>query len=385
MSKSIIRVIRNRESLLLVCVLMQSVLTILQTVLTDAFGFSEERANNFRVMAVATTMLPVIMLSFKKNVASYLSWYIPFFVFLILTILRFPENQAFAIGEAFKFTVPLVIPTIVFISNLSSVAKFEDYLYKISWMQFGIMLYYVFCIFSGKVIITGYNMSLSYALLLPALSLFVHEGIMSKVASIILFVIMLSLGSRTPIVVFLIYVFIDIILKNRKSIVWLIAFVAFGSTALIALTSFLESFGITSRFLFLLESEEGVFGHTSGRDEIYDFWLRVIGDNLLMGTGLFCDRTPKTPFCHNVFLEVFSNYGIVLGGFLFVWLLLSIKKAIVLSDEHNRLIIIRYVIACFMPLFVSGSYLSNVNSALAMGLLILCNRQNRAQKASRKI
>lgn len=383
MIKNFFRELRNWESIILICVLLQPVLTIIQIVLIDVAGYTEEGANKLRVIGVAVTMLPVILLSFKKHASYYFKWYVPFLFFLLLTIVRFPENTDAVLSNAFKFTIPFVLPSIIVISRLSSVEKLEAYMYAISWLQLLIMIYYCFLLFSGSLVFSGYNMSLSYALMLPTLALYSHEGLLSKFVSILLFLIMLALGSRGPVVVCLLYALFDIAYKNKKYIAWLSIFIVFGSSIIVALSSYLESLGVTSRFLYLLQSDEGVLGHTSGREDIYGYWLDKLSDNYLLGMGLFCDRQPNTPFFHNVLLEIALNYGVILGTILIICFLITIKRTYAKIDREKRSVLIKYLLAGVVPLFVSSSYLINANFALSFGVLLLLKRSSSLRRTTK--
>lgn len=138
---------------------------------------------------------------------------------------------------------------------------------------------------------------------------------------------------------------------------------------------FFESFGISSRTLLLFQSEEGIIGHMSNRDDIYDLVILKIHQNELIGLGLYGDRLfLDGSTCHNLILEILLHFGIFLGTGLILILFTFLIKVFFKISMEQRQIFLRYFCAVIIPLMVSGSYLKDYNLGLFLGIAYMLNK-----------
>ena len=312
---------------MLFCVLSQSLWGLLQTTLIEVFGFSEEVGNRIRVYLVMITMIYAILYCFSKAPRRFITTYVPIVLLLLMTVLLFPQNEDYLRSEALKFTLPLVVPSFLCLTCVKDINGIEDVFLKVSWLCFGVAILYAYQIVSGRYIFSNYSMSFSFSLLLPTLVLYSHKSLVSIIASLLLFLLIVALGSRSAAIAIVVYILIEMLFYSRKFFipVALIAVAFIWGEGLFLNT--LERFGVTSRTLSLLASEEGLIGHLSNRDEVYETCLKQLNDNPVLGVGLFGDRLfLNGSTSHNFFLEVMLDFGYIIGGVLILVLLYYLLK-----------------------------------------------------------
>jgi len=174
----------------------------------------------------------------------------------------------------------------------------------------------------------------------------------------------------------------------RKAIGYLVVTVI-GFSGLIFYNRIFESiydllllFGIKSRNITLLLNE-GV--HWSGRDLLYENVIKEIIENPIMGIGLAGDRgILGGRYVHNFFIEVIANFGFIMGGILLIAFLLLVLKSLIQNNRVKYNMIIIWLCIGFIPLMVSGSYLTSMNFwiflALILNGLFIRNKSNMISK-----
>lgn len=364
-------------------VMIQPILILMQQCMIGVLGMDEEATTSYRVLLTITFLLPAILIAFIRRSRLFIVTYLVAFIILSLNLILFTANTEYLLPSASRFLLPVVIPSALCIISVSNIDDVEYTVYKLSWIAAIIMLFYFFNLLIGKVIIMGYNMSLSYALLLPTVTLYHKKSALSLLASLFLFLMIVALGSRGAAVFALAYVCYDILISNRKLILPIIIIVL-GIWALLPIfLQFLTEFGINSRTLMMLL--EGDFASDSGRGGIYEIIAQQIAENPLLGIGLFGDRTVIGNYCHNFILEIISGFGVILGGtiilFFFTYLIATYFK----NNRQRRDILIRYSIISIAPLLVSGSYLQDYNLAAMLGIAVLINRKRQNPAIPNKV
>lgn len=349
-------------------VAIQSPLILLQQVLVDIVGMNAEETTKYRVVLTAIPMIIAIILGYNRKKKIFIIIYSLFLILLLYNIVVFPQNSEYLLYEAVRFTLPVVIPSCLCLLCLSDMQVFEDVLYYISWITFCLALYYVLGITFGGIMFNGYNMSFSYGLLLPMLSLYSRKNSYSIIASLLLFIFVIALGSRGAAVFFTLYVIVDIILFNRKYLIFIILAIVSIIFLIPLFINKLDELGISSRTLILLLS--GDFDQDSGRSEIFDLVINPLMKNPILGIGLWGDRYYIDGFyCHNIILEVCLNFGIVLGSFLILYIFVFFLKTYFRSNAENKMVLLKYLIACVLPLMLSNSYLVAPNFGIFLGVL----------------
>ncbi len=122
---------------------------------------------------------------------------------------------------------------------------------------------------------------------------------------------------------------------------------------------FLEKFDIQSRTI--LHIIEGNFDQSSGRDMLANKVVEGIYNSPFIGYGVWGDRALLNgSYSHNIVLDMFCSYGIIVGGFIFLFLLYKIGVSLIFLSNSKR----KILLCCSIPfglihLFFSGSYLNN--------------------------
>lgn len=365
-------------------VAIQSPLIILQQILVDILGMEAEATTIYRVILTAFPMAIAIVLGFNRNKRLFLITYSFSLILLLYNIVVFPQNSEYIVSEATRFTLPVIIPSCLCLICLRDIQIFEKILYYISWLTFSMAFFYVLNLLLGIVPFSSYNMSFSYALLLPMVSLYSHRNKFPVLASFLLFIIVVAIGSRGAAVVFVLYVFMDVILFNKKYIP-LIALLVFGAIVSIPVfLNYLDEFGISSRTLMLLLN--GEINQDSGRSDVYDLVLTPLIQNPIIGLGLWGDRYYINGFyCHNIILEICLNFGLILGPLIIITFVYKFIVTYMRSCNVSKQILLKYLISCILPLFLSNSYLIAPSFGIFMGVLYSVNHQNYMKSGLLKI
>lgn len=364
---------RTQNIIIVIGVMIQPILILMQQCMIGVFGMNEEATTSYRVLLTIIFLLPAILIAFIRRPRLFIVSYLVTFIILSLNLILFPANTKYLLPSASRFLLPVVIPSALCTISVSNIDDVEYTVYKLSWIAATIMLFYFFNLLIGKVIIMGYNMSLSYALLLPTVTLYHKKSALSLLVSLFLFLMIVALGSRGAAVFALGYVCYDILISNRKLIAPIIILIL-GIIALLPIfLQFLTELGINSRTLMMLL--EGDFNSDSGRGWIYEVITREIIEHPLIGIGLFGDRTVIGNYCHNIILEILSGWGIIIGGTIVVFFLTYLIALYFRCDRLGKDCLVRYVLVSIAPLLVSGSYLQDYNLAAMLGIAILINRK----------
>lgn len=357
-------------------VMIQPLLVILQLVMIFVFKMDEKATTNYRVLLTAVPMVAAIIITLRRNSRRFLIVYSISFVLLLLTCILFPENEPFIREQGARFLLPVVIPGALCLFTVKDIKVVEKTLYFISWGTALLVLFYVFNFLKGSFIAETYNMAFSYGCLLPMIVLFAHKKLYDVITSIILFIVVLAIGSRGAALYFLVYVVVDIFRQKSKWRITIITLIAGIIVILPHLYNWFDSVGINSRTMSMFYS--GNISNDSGRSSILKLFLAKLSDQPLLGLGLFGDRTvPNIAYCHNLILEIYLNFGIIMGTIIVLFLFTRLVVLYKTSNYENRGRIICYFCAMVLPLMTSGSYLIDSGPATFIGLCFLINKDNR--------
>lgn len=212
-------------------------------------------------------------------------------------------------------------------------------------------------------------MGLGYSLLIPALFLFWHKGKFSVFVALLLTILILLLGSRGPLLPIALFVFIQRLILgsvNEKIFLFIVLIVIICSFS--SIIDWLQDYGINSRTLELLV--EGEMDSDSGRGDIYSIIVDKVSEHPILGYGVFSDRVfLDGSYCHNILLESFMNFGYFIPISFIMVMMLLICMCMKHFTKLEFTLLLLFFLASVVPLFVSGSYLTDFRLPLFMGYI----------------
>lgn len=364
-------------------VMMQSLLMLIQLTLIDVFHIEHEVSTTFRVLLTAIPMILAMMVSVSRNMKL---WVITlFFVFLLslYTLAFFPENSEFIMSQGLRFTLPICIPSLLCLCTIRRIEIAERMLYFISWFCVAVVAFYFVQYFRGVFIIDSYDMAFSYSCLLPMVVLYARKSKYSIIASLLMFIIVLAIGSRGAALYYLVFVVFDMFQTKNK---WRWVPLILGIAILVLLPylpTFFESIGLHSRTLTMLL--DGNIDYDSGRGDIAEkCWNVLYNESPILGLGVFGDFVIVGNYCHNIFLEILVDFGLIAGFALILFLISKLIRVYFHSIPEYRNKIMKYFCALILPFMTSGSYLISSDFWMFLGLCILIERTNKGANVEKK-
>ncbi|MFI3303758.1 MAG: O-antigen ligase family protein [Rikenellaceae bacterium] len=345
---------------------VQSLLIVLQQFLISVLLLSDERATLCRIIFSAIPTIVALVYVVHRNLRITLATYFIAATVVVIQCGVFPQNQSLIVDSVFRFLFPILIPIVLAVFSVERLSIFMRTLYYVSWVTFGVAMVFLLMYVGGYGRFLNYSISFSYALLIPALSLYSAKSIKSQIASLLLLLTIVVLGSRGAVLIFVAYCLYDAFVVGRRYTL----LVAMLTVVLIPrFVSYLGEVGVTSRTLKLLESG-AIVGYDSGRSVIYGDVVDLILEHPLGGVGIFGERALLGHYAHNIILEILVQWGVPIGVVILSLLLYWVVATYANSNDNRRVILILFSMASFIQLFVSSSYLTNLNFALFLGVLL---------------
>ena len=330
----------------------------------------------------------VLFRYFKRIITKAFFIYLSFIILFLLQLLFYPSRNNIIIDIVSYFLI-ICLPICIFSSEITDAKVFLNCSKVISYIM--TIVGCIVVLFSSNNS-SEYNMSLGYYMLFPCL-VFLNciykreKSVWNYLSIIISFGIVLSLGSRGPILCIAIYIIIKELsyinirhkIKLKKLVlvsirVLLIAFVcAFYMEIAKAISDFFDSIGISSRTMDMVL--KGELTYLSNRDRIYSWSLEKINENLLFGHGIGFSIQEKGTYCHNIILELALENGVFVCFFLVMVGLIIIWYRMHNSNSLWKEIILIWISVGIVPLFVSGLYWTNMQFWCCIGLLLFYKRK----------
>ncbi len=314
---------------------------------------------------------------------------------LVLLVFWAAALVMFAFGLSSEFnadrliTLCLTVLPMFLVGSVIEVKK-EDFKY-LYWMSLVVVVvsiaYQAYRISGGDDTLARDNMDFSYKLL-PAVLVVVSgmfynkKKVWSIFAGSAAIVAIVLQGTRGP--VLCIGIFLIIMLIKRFGILKVIPamlvllglFIAFSQSSIYESTmesiiEVIDKTGLSSEFVERILEEE--ITDDAGRKELYDAILKEIEKAPFEFRGLYADRAllnqlagSENRYVHNIFYELMYDFGVFLGGIIFLTVMISTLIALI-RVKQEELYLVNILAACgFVMLFVSGSF---ADSGLFLALL----------------
>ncbi len=317
------------------------------------FGFLQPIASIVNSQwPIATFSLGLIFLMLLNNGFRIKKYVIVAFVILsiyfLLNSLIYANKMLIILGVYFGFIIKSFSAFIIASLDVAQKELYSAFL-KVAIFNFIAILFYPFVDFFDSM---NY-MRFGYAML-PSVIMFFYASLDSKFKNplwVILTTISLALtiiyGSRGPIVVLLIFLFLLLIFSKRITLPKKVIFTIFSGTIIFLSIKFqllirvldyiyydigLRTYALTKLTIMVTN---GLAASSSGRDVLYSYIIDLIKNNPIIGYGVGIVQVNLGSTAHNIFLQIFVESGFV--GFL-IWTLIwifCIKKYIKIIRLNN--------------------------------------------------
>ncbi len=324
--------------------------------------------------------LPGVIKRIKFKILYF--YFIAIFIFLFQYLI-FPNNRVYLFEVSSVFFV-VCLPAFIYSQSIYDLRVFIDIMKKASIIVFAFAGLLSVMIFTGKAVVGFYSMTLSYYLLLPTIvfidDYFDNKKLTSIFISVISFVFILTLGSRGPILCLIGYSAVKFFIFNRKItfksiliyisgfVTGLLLFINWEQLILFLYNLF-KKYGIESRTLLLFMRTKL---HMSGREDIYNVLIGKILDRPIIGHGIRGDVVilDGKGFSHNFIIEIFINYGLIMGPILISLILFLLIKGLSSKNTYMLKLVLIWFSIGFVHLMVSSSYLIDFKFWTFLGILL---------------
>lgn len=361
-----------------VILIIQYLVLILYDLMGTSKGLIVQSTSKVLVGFFYLLALPSVL---KKSKIKFFGLYFICFFIFIFNYAFFYENRIYLKSIIFPLFFTC-LPSFIYAYSINDWDVLMKVIEKTSIIVFIVGSITGILAFLGKVQIGQYSMSLSYYMLLPNI-IYMNKFLdrISLKSSVILgisLLVILALGSRGAIMCIGVFIILKLIRKLKhltysKLLMFIILFsiIIFGLIFLDEIQEFiynflLINFGIRSRSIYLFLQDEI---HLSGRDILYRIVIEETMKKPFIGLGLTGDRfILQGGYVHNLLIEILSNFGLVIGTILIVFVIFFLIKALFIKDTKKYNMIIIWLSLGFVHLFVSGTYLTDLNFWIMLGL-----------------
>ncbi|MDN3643786.1 hypothetical protein QWY87_13800 [Lutimonas halocynthiae] len=327
------------------------------------------------------------LMSLKK--ISGLKLFFPFFLLILIFLSYFltdNPNQE----NSFTILISIITLSIPLYYIVISIEDFDNLYTYLTYSSCIAICFGFFTVYSYSLL---YNdrvfpyMAFSNQILFPIVFLIFSYGRIRKWLSllfiftgVLLVFIYGSRGAQLSIILSIIVsfmVFFKPTLKTIGLILTIIILIFFIDISLDNINLVLIDMDVYSRSISLLLNDD--ITNTSGRDMLYDSVVNLIYDNPF-GKGFFYTGDLFTgSYSHNIILDFFLHFGIVLGSLLlFLLLMLSLKKIFQFNLFIDSIFFMSIFFSVgFVKMLFSSTYLSEPFFFILIALLININKNRK--------
>lgn len=352
----------------------------------------------FLIITAVLMSLPYII---KKAKPSDLLFFIACTLLVLFSYVFYPENQSFIVdklGKIFLYTLPMY-----FLGVSYTHEKYKKTLYWASLASLAVKFAYQMYLFSIGDLIGTYNMDAAYQVLPSVMFLILwaleKQGVRNWLVAAFGIFLVLTYGTRGPILAILIFLCIGIYVRTLRSqkryarmifiISAVIIIILFSSPSISTiifeqLSKWFESIGFSTRiFDFILG---GKLAESTERNALTERVIAAIGERPFLGYGIMGDRVILNElYCHNIFWEFICDFGVIFGAVFFGILVWLFAKAIKSASKNNYLYLTLMVVTMMTTkLFLSGSYIQEPYFFFALGICVSAIRKKVDMKRNKE-
>lgn len=328
----------------------------------------------------------------------FFTFYFATLLFVLSNMLLFFDNIQYIKSVSFYIFL-ICIPIFLYYFAIRDKSILLEMLLKSAYYQ---MTLGIIFFISSDLSVLRYDMVYSYLVLVPTVILLYKIYNKLKIIDIVLvgfgifsIVVMGSRGPLLALIIFWIVLIANIIVKDKNYIkkiiysiiVFIVLFLGifYFKDIIYFFDTLLCKLGISSRTINILLDQNADF--SSGRATIFKITIEQIRKRPITGYGLAGDRVfLDGTYPHNIFLEILSQFGVIVGGFIIIVTVLYWTYGIFMNKDktNNDLAIIFFGVG-LVQLFVSGSYLTSSNYWLFMAICVNSVHSNIRMKKAQSI
>lgn len=218
--------------------------------------------------------------------------------------------------------------------------------------------------------------------LLPHLLIIFYASLKEKkvlyfLCAAIGFILLLSFGTRGPIICAIFYLSLYFVLTNTWShpirgrilLVLGVSFVILTFDAWsLYLNDVFSSLGLSTRLLSKFQDD--AFFESNARDDIRLILIAKLYQSGFWGLGIAGDRTITDTYAHNIVLELWVSFGWFIGTAIVLCLFYLLFRAYRLGTTENKKYLILLISCSVIQLMMSGTYLNSYLLFILIGYSI---------------
>lgn len=305
-----------------------------------------------------------------------LSIFIITFLYIISYFRGVPPNY---ILQYYAFTI-FGLFLLYFTFSITNLSILYDEMIKKS---FFISIVSILIIFSNRTS-NPYNMRFSYilsiALLFQTIQMLKNFKLSNLIFVIMDAILILIYGSRGPLLCYAVFLIIYFLFNNKKIYLkilftsFVLGIIFYFDKILLLIQNVMIKFNIMSRTLYLMIND---FGHNSGRDLITEKTISLINEHSLFGVGIAGQFKYMHEYPHNLILDLFLHWGVIIGCILLLIILFVIIRAFIIGTQKEKLLLSVFISYGLAALMFSGTYLSwdGFYVMIGLSLRILRNKK----------
>lgn len=313
-------------------------------------------------------------------------------IFVALNLIFYPENSSYIQVLLYDFLF-LGLISFVYIYSIYDYSLLLKAIYKISFIV-SILCILIYLIRVFILSNSSYNIYFSYLItfaILVNLNRYLYHKSELKILILVILntLIVFHVGSRGSLLCIFTYIILSTLFQSKLSLFFRMISLSIISIVYLYYKEILsyvnelfQKFGIYSRTLTTLTKDTI---YLSGRDLIYDNTILAIKDNYITGIGLAGDRLIHGTYSHNIVLEIYVTFGVFLGTFIIlILLMLFIKGCIFNKDKYNKMLCIIYFSYTIPMLMVSRTLWTQIEFWILLALCIGSLKKKKNVKDLRK-
>ena len=256
-----------------------------------------------------------------------------------------------------------------------------------------VFVYQLFKIRSGQVLEED-NMYVAYNLLPSTMYLLYYASIKIRkkywIIAVASSLTMFVYGTRGPILCIIVYIAFYLIHRFSKTTskrkfalilmgLLILAVILVYDDLFVKIASLIsnifERFGFSTRiFDFYVSGDVAI---SKGRDYLTNQVIDAISENLVFGYGFMGDQYLLGVYCHNLILEIWCHYGVVLGSLVMVAMAVLSVSALIKSRGNKKIFffVVMLMSMVYVKLMLSNSYTLEPYFYFMMGIFVAVNRK----------